>query len=364
MTMPALPPRDSTDWYDHYAGVDAAVRSLLAGVPGSPGTGGGLSTAADLARMKILGPRFAVAGPSDWLVSTSTGRTVSIAAGSGIASGDVWTTTAAQTVTLDANTGSGTRYDLIVARWTWTTDGSGNITSVARAFAVVKGTNGAAPPTTRTLNPGTLYEGLVAIVAVRAGVTSLLPSDLTDMRVYGGSGGSLVRAVGTFMSYVDAIVGTEVLVLNNAGLGWQRFIYHGASVWRATRDVSLQALSPGITLSSANGTTVYGIAPVSIPDPGYPYVLIVQAMQNVSANTGTAAMVQARLDSTAGPIVSGEGIRSGLLPDGELVTLTLAPYMSGALTGAHTVYLAVNRMFGSGNAAFGTGHLNVTIRPA
>ena len=365
MTLPTLPPEGSTNWYAHYAGMDGAVRDLLALPPGGGGggTGGGLSTSADLARMKILGPRFAVAGVSDWLTSVSSGRTVSIAAGSGVASGSVWTTTAAQTLSLAANTGASTRYDLIVARWTWTDDGAGNVT-VANTFAVVPGTVGAAPPTTRTLNPGTLYEGLVAIVAVRPNVTTLLSSDVTDMRVYGGSGGSLVRAVGTFMAYVDAIVGTEVLVLNNAGLGWQRFIYHGASVWRATRDVVLQTVSPGITLTNSNGTTTYGIAPVNIPDPGYPYVVVVQAMQNVSANTGTAAMVRARLDSTAGTIVSGEGIRSGQLPDGELITLTLAPYLSATLTGPHTVYLAVNRMFGSGSAEFGTGHLNVTVRPA
>jgi hypothetical protein len=315
---------------------------------------------AEIRRFSLIGPRFAVAGPNDW-ATTISGRTVTVAPGTGMASGSVDTTEAPADIAVPANNSTTQyRYDLLVRRFDWTTDG------VTTSWQLIPGTLGAAPPTTRSLVPGDLVDGLVAIVYAPA--NNGAPS-LVDMRVWGGAGGPLVKATRSFLTYIDALPGTEVLVLDNAqGYGWQRYVYDGAGNWRAQRDFVISSTAfPAVTLTNSNPLNVeYAAITLAVPDPGYPYMIDGDAMISVGANTGVNAFGYARLDTTTGTVISGRYIRSGSLPNGELVTHPITIF-SGELTGPHSVVITLARMTGTGNAITEpnlTNAIRLRIRPA
>jgi hypothetical protein len=91
-----------------------------------------------------------------------------------------------------------------------------------------------------------------------------------------------------------------------------------------------------------------GVAVCDVPDPGGLYVLGASATINVASTAGHGVVARLRLDDVGGPLLSGDGIRSGSLPAGELVTLTHPGMESGVLAGPHKVVATVQRLVGSG----------------
>lgn len=108
-----------------------------------------------------------------------------------------------------------------------------------------------------------------------------------------------------------------------------------------------------------------GVALCDVPDPGGLYVLAASAQVNVSATAGHGVVARLRLDDVGGPLLSGDAIRSGALPAGELVTLTHPGMESGVLAGPHRVVATVQRLTGSGRwQVLSSGNvLRVDVRP-
>lgn len=114
-----------------------------------------------------------------------------------------------------------------------------------------------------------------------------------------------------------------------------------------------------------DGTEV-GIASLSIPDPGWPYILDTSFTVLVAATAGVYAKVRCRLDTVGGAVISQDVPRSGAFPAGEVMPLSGSPFPSGTLTGAHTVIATGRMILGSGNWAVGAGDslVNCMIRPS
>jgi lysophospholipase L1-like esterase len=108
-----------------------------------------------------------------------------------------------------------------------------------------------------------------------------------------------------------------------------------------------------------------GVAVCEVPDPGGLYVLQASATINVASTAGHGVVARLRLDDVGGPLLSGDAIRSGSLPAGELVTLTHPGMESGVLAGPHKVVATVQRLVGSGRwQTLEAGNvLSVSTRP-
>lgn len=185
------------------------------------------------AAMGAVLSRFRVADDAAWKPSVVTGldRTVQIATGAGWGCG-VWDETdAAETVQLDPNTGTTNRFDVIVARWVWSTK--------TREFAVIKGTS--TPP---AVNTGTIvdtnkinrikgrrYEGVIAVVRVRPNVGTFAGTDLTDLRVWGPIPGALRAASATYPGLLDLSTAGGGAVEAGSGfyVGSVRWEYNGTA---------------------------------------------------------------------------------------------------------------------------------------
>lgn len=134
----------------------------------------------------FLGHVPGVKSQSDWALSLVTGvdRTVRVSAGVGYGYGVTDTNSANVDIVLDT-VGSGTRWDAIVARRTWTA-GSGGTTT----FVKVNGTSVKAVPAGLLTAPGTSADQLLALVQVTAG--QQVPTALIDCR-FGPDGGMYTR---------------------------------------------------------------------------------------------------------------------------------------------------------------------------
>lgn len=128
---------------------------------------------------------YGVSGSGDWKVTahSTLDRGVIVATGSGWGHGVLDTSDATASLQ-GAAVGSGSRWDMIVARRNW--GGVGGVTS----FAIITGgTNRALP--TRNTNPGTLDDQPLALVQFTAGQTS--PSAIVDLRCWARNGGMTAR---------------------------------------------------------------------------------------------------------------------------------------------------------------------------
>lgn len=128
---------------------------------------------------------------------------------------------------------------------------------------------------------------------------------------------------------------------------------------------------PGPVQQTRFYPTVYGepgeagVAVCDVPDPGGLYVIHASSVVNVAATAGHGVAVRLRLDDVGGPLLSGDGIRSGQYPAGDLFP-TVHPGMdSGVVAGRHRVVATVGRISGSGRwQVLETGNLlRVTVRP-
>jgi hypothetical protein len=121
------------------------------------------------------GAEYAIHGSDDFKVTTNTGGllTVNVATGSAYGYGVKVANSASISIALDA-IGSGTRWDAIVIRRTWT--GTGGTVTVEK----ITGTATRAIPAGRLATPGTSDDQLLALVQVTAG--SSLPTTIVDLR--------------------------------------------------------------------------------------------------------------------------------------------------------------------------------------
>lgn len=172
----------------------------------------------DEARRFALGSggRFRVSSSADWAptASSSTARTVNIAAGAGQACGVYDATTAADSVVFGANSGSVDRLDAVVATFDWTakTVTFGVIAGTSSGPPGVNGGTGTAVDVTKINRlPGIRYDALLAVLRARPGVTTLAAGDLTDCRVWGAWAG-LQTASSAFLSSLDIDPGHRLRV--------------------------------------------------------------------------------------------------------------------------------------------------------
>ena len=148
-----------------------------------------------------------VGSATDLKVSSSGTRVMTIAAGTCMAAGIHFKETASQTVTLPANTSGQPRFDIVGLRFTWTADG-GTVVPFSK-----QGTPSATPTSPKPDRiPGNVYELVLALVYVRASVSTISSSDLYDMRVWGGVGGPFRAGQATWFTRMDLPLGAEVLV--------------------------------------------------------------------------------------------------------------------------------------------------------
>lgn len=115
-----------------------------------------------------IGDRFAV--------TAGTGMTVSVGSGRALLKSHWVKNDAAASVTLDAADVQHPRYDAIVLRLDLTESGRDI------SIAVKKGTAAAAPTAPEVTRTSTIHELLLAVVRVRKNASSVLQSDITDMR--------------------------------------------------------------------------------------------------------------------------------------------------------------------------------------
>jgi hypothetical protein len=129
--------------------------------------------------------QYGVADINDWKVTAhgSLDRGVSIATGTGWGHG-VYDTSDATTSLQGGTVGSGSRWDLVVARRNWS--GTGGATT----FALIAGSSTKALPS-RNTNPGTLDDQPIALVQFTAGQTA--PTAIVDLRCWSRNGGMVAN---------------------------------------------------------------------------------------------------------------------------------------------------------------------------
>lgn len=140
--------------------------------------------------------------------------------------------------------------------------------------------------------------------------------------------------------------------------------FYRSGQWRGI--VSTTAGTTTFFATTITDATEAGVATVTVPDPGWPYILDVSAVVGVSADADTWVNVRCRLDTVSGTVISQDSVRSGKLPAGETIMVPLGSFATGTLTGSHSVIVTVRRTLGSGTwNVISTGSLvNAMIRPS
>lgn len=181
----------------------------------------GSMTEAEFARLsQYLGGPHSVGGADDWkvsIVSSGADRTVNIAPGQGYGDGVLDKTVGTSSVQLPV-VSVGSRWDLIVARRSWSPPGG--ITS----FTYVQGTSVAALPSGRKVSPGIESDQALALVRVSAG--SSIPTSLIDLRTWTGK----IVMCDTFTSLPSSPLGTLAVVAD--ALHYRRLSASGNPEWR------------------------------------------------------------------------------------------------------------------------------------
>jgi hypothetical protein len=252
------------------------------------GFAGTVDQVAWAALMSSAAPRFIVAGPDHWTPTavTTADRTVRVAAGRAWCCGVQDTTDTAYLATFAANTTASDRYDLLIARWTWTAGGGSVVTGV-----VTPGTPGAGVPSVSLLvrNPGVRYDALLAVVRVRPGVGQFTAADIADCRVMGGSGGPLVSIAGAYPDLVDLPEGGTLRLPATTGADPMpvRDLIRSGTGWRLMGPPSLPAVVAPWTNPPGDfgfaGDGYMEITRVTLPDPGFPYRVSARARCEMGA---------------------------------------------------------------------------------
>jgi hypothetical protein len=147
----------------------------------------------------------AVVDTASALKATSSGtRTITLAAGSALVCGVLYTESAVQSIQLPANTASGVRLDIVGLRFTWN-----GLSSSVQLFSK-QGTPGSTVRPALTRTPGGVYEVPIAVVRVRQNITTIAASDVLDVRVWGGIGGPFQASQTDQLAVVDLPVGAQI----------------------------------------------------------------------------------------------------------------------------------------------------------
>lgn len=145
----------------------------------------------------------------DFQVRHLTGqqRTVEVAPGTALICGVLVTETTARTVNFEANTGTTTRYDLVVLRLEWL--------GLGQSRAVLEVKKGTTSPPVPTRNPGTTYEAVLAVVQIAPNTGQLSGGMVYQLTPWGGKGGPVYVAQSRYISYLDLEEGAEVVTMDN-----------------------------------------------------------------------------------------------------------------------------------------------------
>jgi hypothetical protein len=255
-----------------------------------------------------------VGNAGSWAPTVNGGatRSVFVAPGSATACGIYDESGATETFTFAANNGSAARYDAIVAVFDWV--------AKSVSFEVIAGTS--SPPSINTVGgaasntidrlPGVRYDGLVALVRVRPGVTVFSAGDVLDMRVWRDSRG-LVAAATEFLSMVDGYRGLSKPI-----------------VYSTTTPIAVWSLPVGDNNHREIGR-------LTIPDPGSPFRLRTYGGCELYGHNG------ARVDSW----MSIDGVKWDFVPG--WTNWHKAAGLSPVFTGAKTLQWFAYRANGTGN---------------
>jgi hypothetical protein len=211
---------------------------------------------------------YGVAETTDWRVTASTtlDRGVKVGVGQGWGHGVLDTNTT--TITLQGEAvGSGSRWDMVVARRDW--GGTGGVTS----FVLIKGTATKALPA-RNVDPGNIDDQPLALVQFTAGSTA--PTTIVDLRCYARNGGVVARDA-LALGYLQH-AGAKVMIGN---VLWSRDLdANGSPVWNTDMRASGK-VEVSIATNETNAT-------VTVPLPaGFTSAPYVQLTMN--SNVGFPA---------------------------------------------------------------------------
>lgn len=286
---------------------------------------------------------YGVSGFSDWKVTThpTLDRGVSIAAGTGWGQG-VLDTSTTSTSLQGASVGSGSRWDLIVARRDWS--GTGGTTS----FALIGGTSSKALPS-RNTDPGTLDDQPLALVQFTAG--SSAPTAIVDLRCWARNGGMVARdeLALTYLKKIgsNVVIGDSVwncTLDSNGNTSWTTTMQTGRIPLFGTSKDGLEGSKVSTLLTGGQqfliqaGSTVQktdasGYARITFQNPFPNGLLTVLGFDGDDWSMGGSALY-----SSAGSVWGGEGYGTKA---SWVYALKLQPAASG--TGSQTISRAGNR---------------------
>lgn len=206
-------------------------------------------------------------------------RTVSISAGEGMAPGLWFESTATESLSFAANTGGSNRVDYVVVNVNWSANSA--------TLAVVQGSSSTPPSLTQT--PGSTWQVPLARVTVRPSVTTLLASDIVACKP----------------------------------LPRQARKYAGSSI--ANKTISYSA-------------SAWTMSTVTIPDPGWPYILQISGAAKFSDNANGYGYLAVKVNGSA-----LETARTSPLNDG--VQPAWVNASSDAMTGPATATLTMEPAF-------------------
>lgn len=234
-------------------------------------------------------------------VATGT-RLLSVSAGNAVAAGVLAESTAAEAVTLDANSSGNSRIDYIVLEIDW----SGS-SSTGGDVKFVKGSPAVNPvPPALTQTPGTLWQIPLARMLVRNGVGQMAGADL-----------ELCRPLARLPIFYDFAIDTGAVNFNNSDV---------------------------VRLNQ------------TILDPGWPYKLVTSARINVVANSPG----HASFSVTVNDVDNG----SGATPTGNIGDAVIPGRGSQRISGQSAVVkLLVTPTGMTSNLALSSGRVNVQVVP-
>jgi len=212
------------------------------------------------------GRSYGVKGAKDWAATIGTSdRSIVIGTGTGFGYGVRDVNTEPVTIALPS-VAAGARWDLICAKRKWGTP--------ATTFTSIQGTSEQKIPTRKTM-PGEEDDQPLYLAKVEAGKSQV--SELVDLRVWGGDGGSTARHA-LALQYLTQL-GTSVLI---DGVVWRRTLNSdGNAVWLRTPVQRQGGWIEGVT----GGGIAYAGAVTHLIAWTVPEMIPAGAMLHIAADT-------------------------------------------------------------------------------
>lgn len=243
-------------------------------------------------------------------------------------------------ITLDDPDPANARIDVIAAR-IW----DERLGDPQTGFVIEPITGQARPePAAPELPPGALR---LAEVLVPPGTRQITGSAINDLRRAASTRGAIgVLLPGDYPADPGSYTG-QARYRRGVLEGWD------GQQWRGTHRLDIYDTAEILVRSGETGSAP--LASLGVPDPGWPYRLMVSGSAELTT-TNCRADLQIHLDTLDGPLLAvGVGPVNAFAP---VVTNTRP---SGVLTGTHTVHLAAARVFGDGSWATTPYNATLTI---